>query len=215
MSYDNCYFITLTLINNSVLKKFKELLTTYPNSIWVMEKGKKGTNPHLHCIFDATKKIRTDNITLKFKSILYSSKEKDKLMNTRRLVQTKQCYDMGTLYNGYFKKEGVDIHISGWDKKVLDKLPIKDNISLAKIMKDITVVSKVNAPYVIYEYSVRKKLQKENFIKIITKMINEGYALSHLFGRTMKHIQTGYFILCGSQIISYKDIFGEEEHIDW
>lgn len=212
MSYDNCYFITLTLINPRVVKNFNSLIATYSKYVWVKEYGSSGSNPHFHLIIQVPKKIRTDNITTKFKSICYLPSDTPGL-GSRHLVRTKYCYDFGTLYNAYFKKEKVEIHFKGWEKKVLDKLPVKDYISLSKIMKDKIILNKVNAPYVIYEYALRKNLTEKPFIDIVYAMIKDGYAISHLFGRIMKNVRTGYLLVSGNSLrVSWRDVFGEDEH---
>lgn len=197
------YFITLTLVNSKVIKNFKHLISTYEYSIWILEKGKTGNNPHIHAIISGfPEKIRSDNITTKFKKKCYVNV--DIPDDTRRLVRTKYVDDLGTLYNCYFKKEDVPLHIKGYEKEVLDKMSIKKKIQASRIMGDKTTLTKQNAPYMMREYAIQKKLyDKEGRIeinKVISGMIKDDYVIHHLFGRTMNNIIVALKYLEGNEV---------------
>lgn len=166
-------------------------METYSHYVWIRELGKKGINPHIHAIISGyPEKLRTDNITSKFKRICYEGQKIPE--NTRRLIRTKYVTDFGTLYNEYFKKEKVKLHIKGYVKEDLDKLSVRKTICSSKLMTDKIFVSKQTAPYMMREYALQKKLYSDDgkilLDKVITYMIKDGYIVHHLFGKSMRNI---------------------------
>lgn len=190
-------FTTLTLVDNLPISSLCNYLSTKSKWLYVHEYGKDNDNHHIHALFyvPEEEEKRSDKYTKQLQN-LYDKEFLKNLLDTSKLVRTKQAPKWQLLYKSYLLKESVnkkfeDLKYEGFEKTMLQRL-FKE-AGCENILRSHVKVSLCSAPQYIYNYMKEKKIPRGHpYSRIMEYMMADGYIMHHLIDdKTLDKIKVG------------------------
>lgn len=172
----------INVFEDYVISYFKSL--DIKKLIIVKELGKYKENPHLNVIIEYKTQTRADNLKLRYYKATY-----DKIVNeyehTHNDMTVKAVYDADTLIIGYCMKEDDNqiIYNTGYD---LESMKKTERFIHPKVDTRLLPVSLSLAPNIILAFAKENNMDvinKEQYKRIISRMISAGYDFSKVLGK--------------------------------